>query len=119
MDIKNVVSKYKTVLIAGGLVGVLGISYCIGQFIVLPARNSSEAAGENVAIGEDGKADLTEGISEIENFKIEWINQNETADNPWGVTADIIDTEEGNRAIFLMPDTGVRIQYHVNEEDTL
>ena len=108
---REMVSKYKSPLIAIGLVLILALSGFIGQFIVLPMRESKNQTESNITdqlIGIDSNV-----------ISIEWINQEKTDENPWGVTANIIEMEEGNRAIFLMPGTAVKIKYHVGEEDVL
>ena len=108
---RDMISKWKRSLIAIGLILVLAVSGLIGQFVVLPMRESKNQTESNIT------DQLIETDSNV--ISIEWINQEKTDENPWGVTANIIEMEEGNRAIFLMPGTAVKIRYHVREEDVL
>lgn len=117
--------KDKRITVAGGLAALLVVSYLIGQYVVLPLRTEKnvmqeESAAQEEALqtesgletvsGESG----TDGLTDIFG-NIEWTNQEAAADNPWGVSAGLIDTEEGNKAIFLTPGTAAKLHCYVGD----
>lgn len=117
--------KDKRIAVAGGLTALLIVSYLIGQYIVLPLRaekntvQEESAAEEEVSQAESGSEITSEGPAgnELTDIfgNIEWTNQEAAADNPWGVSAGLIDTEEGNKAIFLTPGTAAKLHCYVGD----
>lgn len=112
MNIKEITKKYQKVFVIGILLLVLVIAFLIGQYVVAP--NMHKASGNVAQIDETNHTDDI-GV-EFSIQEMEWVNQYDTTDNPWGYSAGVIDTEESTRAIMLMPDTGVHVKCHIQKE---
>lgn len=105
--------KYMTILIAA----VISLSCCwfIGQKLH-QEKPEAEIQSDNSA--EDIQQSEVQELSEPETVQkvatlvdiVDFDGANETSDNPWNVTAGIIDVENEGECIFLTPNTSAKIE---------
>ena len=99
--------KMKRILIAATLLLGLVLAFLVGQHVVAPIRNK--------ALGQKNE-NPEETAGAEQEYMLEWENQKETEENPWGTTAGIIETETGTKAALLTPGTGLRVTQSVEED---
>lgn len=99
--------KMKRILIAATLLLGLVLAFLVGQHVVAPIRNK--------ALGQKNE-NPEETAGAEQEYMLEWENQKETEENPWGTTAGIIETEAGAKAALLTPGTGLRVTQSVEED---
>lgn len=99
--------KMRRILIAAALLLGLVLAFLVGQHVVAPIQNKAlEQKNENPE----------ESAGAEQEYMLEWENQKETEENPWGTTAGIIETETGTKAALLTPGTGLRVTQSVEED---